>query len=83
MQLMINVNILSDILDMINKRADCKKSALILDKYAVYTDEIIQNKATELNIKLIYVPTGKLLQITPKDVSINGPMKSIGKRYFK
>lgn len=75
----INVTILSDILEMINKRANGKKSVLILDKYAVHTDEIIQNKATELNIKLIYVPTGKTSTNQPLDVSINGPMKSIGK----
>jgi hypothetical protein len=75
----ISVTILTDILDMINKRANGKKSVLILDKYSVHTDEVIQNKANELNIKLIYVPTGKTSTNQPLDVSINGPIKSIGK----
>jgi hypothetical protein len=75
----INVDILLEILESINKYAKNNESVLILDKYPVHMDDIIQKKASELNIKLIYVPTGKTSTNQPLDVSINGPMKSIGK----
>lgn len=55
------------------------RCALILDKYSVHTDDMIQKEAKKFNIQLIYVPTGKTSTNQPLDVSINGPIKSIGK----
>lgn len=75
----INIDILLGILNNINIIAKGGKSALILDKYSVHTDDIIQKEAEKLNIRLIYVPTGKTSTNQPLDVSINGPIKSIGK----
>lgn len=75
----MTVSILSDIIHDINSKTNGEASVLIMDKYSVHTDEIIRNKAAELNIKLIYVPTGKTATNQPLDVSINGPIKSIGR----
>ena len=50
----INVSIMIDILNNIHKITKGKPSALILDKYAVHTDDLIQQTALDLNIKAIY-----------------------------
>ncbi len=52
---------------------------LILDKYPVHTDNLIQEEARRLNIDLIYVPAGKTSTNQPLDVGVNGPIKSVGR----
>lgn len=76
----INVTILLQIFDRINKMSEGRASALILDKFSVHTDDLVQKEAEKLNIKLVYVPTGKTSTNQPLDVCINGPIKSIGKQ---
>lgn len=78
----INISIMMNILENIHKLTKGKSSSLILDKYAVHTDDLIQQKAKELNIKLIYVPAGKTSTNQPLDVNINGPLKSLGKHFI-
>lgn len=63
----------------IHKITKGSESALILDKYSVHTDDIIEKEAKQLNIELIFVPSGKTSTHQPLDVSLNGPIKSIGR----
>jgi len=78
----INISIMTDILKHINKLTKGKPAVLILDKYAVHTDDLIQQSALQLNIQLIYVPAGKTATNQPLDVNINGPLKSLGKHFI-
>jgi hypothetical protein len=75
----INIEILIFILNDIHKITQGAKCALIMDKYSIHTDDIIRKTADNLNIELVYVPTGKTSTNQPLDVGINGPVKSIGK----
>lgn len=79
----INNFIMLFILDMVYEITKGKSSVLILDKYPVHMNEIISKKAEQYNIKLIYVPEGGTSKYQPLDVSINGIMKSIGKKLLK
>jgi DDE superfamily endonuclease len=58
-------------------------SILILDEYSVHTEKTILDKANKYNINLIYVPPNTTYRNQPLDVSINGPIKSIGKKISK
>jgi hypothetical protein len=79
----INIDIMKFILYEIYKITKGSESALILDEYSVHTNEIIKEEANKLNIKLIYVPPGRTATNQPLDVSINGAIKSIGKKIAK
>ena len=58
-------------------------SLLILDRYSVHMTKIIIDEAKKLNIILLFVPTGCTSTNQPLDVSINGPIKSTGKKLAK
>lgn len=75
----ITENILSFLLDEISKNSNGENCVLILDKYSVHTLTEISDKAIQLNIKLIFVPTGMTSIHQPLDVNFNGPVKSAGK----
>ena len=51
--------------------------------YSVHKNDIINDVAKSLNIKLIYVPPNSTSIHQPLDVKINGPVKSIGKYLSK
>ena len=76
----ININLMKLLIDEIYKTTNGHKSVLILDQYSVHMDDTIKDKSSECNIELIYVPVGQTATRQPLDVSINGPIKSIGKK---
>lgn len=78
-----NINITISILEQINKLVNNSSSALILDQHKSHTGDIINAKAKELKIQLIYVPTGQTANLQPLDISINGALKSISHKYIK
>ncbi len=79
----INVNIMNFVLDQIYLISNGNKSLLILDEYSVHTNNIIIKRAKRLNIQLLFVPPGRTSKNQPLDVSINGALKSIGRRIEK
>lgn len=54
-------------------------SILILDKYSVHEDKDVIFVSKNLNIFLLFVPSGTTDINQPLDVNFNGPIKSIGK----
>jgi DDE superfamily endonuclease. len=60
-----------------------KKNILILDRYTIHTKLEIKEYAKKCNINLIYVPSGATSKNQPLDVSINEPIKSIGRKLMK
>jgi DDE superfamily endonuclease len=75
--------VLISILEQINKLTNENGSVLILDQHRSHTGELIENKAKELNIQLIYVPVGQTANLQPLDIKVNGALKSIGHRFMK
>jgi hypothetical protein len=76
----ININLMNLLIEEIYKITNGHNSVLILDQYSVHMDDVVKDKANECNIKMIYVPVGKTSIYQPLDVSINGPIKSMGKK---
>jgi transposase len=76
----ISINVMEILFDEIYQVTNGRKTVLILDQYSVHMDDIVKNKAYEYNIEMLYVPVGTTSKYQPLDVSINGPIKSIGKR---
>lgn len=79
----INNHIMLFILNLICEITEKNESLLILDKYSVHVSDEIKNKAKQLNINLLYVPEGGTSKYQPLDVSINGIIKSIGRKIIK
>jgi len=78
-----NTNITLSILEQINKITNGNPSALILDQHKSHIDDLINSKAKEFRIQLIYVPVGQTANLQPLDISINGVVKSISHKYIK
>lgn len=79
----INCDIIKSIFQYISGLACGKKCALILDSYSVHTDEIVKKYAKELDIDLIYVPSGRTPFNQPLDISINGVIKAMGSKLIR
>ena len=57
-----------------------QKSIIVLDQYRVHTTNYIKLEATKRNIRLVYIPIEMTSTYQPLDVSINEPLKQLGKR---
>jgi len=79
----MNSNVMSFILEEINKKTNGRKSALILDQHRSHLTDTVKNLASKYNIELIYVPKGETAKHQPLDVSINGIIKAKGKYFLK
>ncbi len=79
----IDINVMKFVLDQIHIQVRGEEALLILDEYSIHTDNIIKEYAQDLNIQLIFVPPGRTATNQPLNVSINGPIKSIGKKLLK
>ena len=79
----IDIDIMNFVLDQIYLISNGNKSLLILDNYSIHTNDLIIKRAKSLNIQLLFVPPGRTSLNQPLDVSINGALKSIGKRIEK
>ena len=79
----IDNNVMNLILNQIYSISNGNRTALILDEYSVHTNDLVIKEAERLNIQLLFVPPGRTSTNQPLDVSINGALKSIGKRLIK
>ena len=79
----IDNDIMIFVLNKIYSKSNGNNALLILDEFSVHLNDIVKEIAKKLNIKLLYVPPGKTSTNQPLDVSINGALKSIGKRLEK
>ena len=75
--------ILISYLEWIHAKCNGEPCFLIWDVYAAHRAEIVQNKARELNIELLFVPAGGTSQYQPLDVRIFGELKSRARKKFE
>lgn len=69
-------------LGLVHKWMNRENCALILDRYSAHEAEAVRQRAAELGIRLVYIPTSATEIYQPLDRRIFGAMKSSGSREF-
>ena len=69
-------------LGLVHKWMNRENCALILDRYSAHEAEAVRQRAAELGIRLVYIPTSATEIYQPLDRRIFGAMKSSGSRKF-
>lgn len=75
----MNTNLLIQYLLFLRKQIPDKKIFLIIDLSPTHRSKRITEKATELNIEIIFIPAGCTEILQPLDLRINGIVKEIYK----